>query len=1195
MTYVVSAKLVGDASSLKAAAVEGKAAIADVGAAAGDAGRKASTAEKPIDQLARGFREVAMGARAQIVEVRKAAEEQDRARAASASLGTTLRSTAAAAAAEATQVRGSAAAHQQARSTSSALGATLQSTVGTFAQSAAGAAGLGGSVTQTGVNVGRFGAIIGTVAGALGGAFGMAVSGAVTGLLSLATSFFDSGEAAEDSAKSTDLHKWSAKELTAAIDELDAAMKKQTQTSQQAEWQSFKAAEGLMTEAKRRRDVAKAALEQAAADLVAANASSIDPTLAGEGGFNPGFAQGSLAAGQIRVLEAQIKKLDADTAKAEKAYTRSALPILQRQVAEATDKTARINGDYERTLARLDGELTRHTITTGKYRQELEKATKARDAALETARREEQQAKRTGRETARTVAFLDPVGGAVNSGFGLRRAPKAGASTFHRGVDFQADAGTPVRAPAVGTVEAVGFDPKLGKYVVIDHGARTKTKYGHLSDNTVRVGTQLAAGEVFARSGNTGNSTGPHLHYSVIRGGEYVDPLKRRFPVSAGDAALDTEGDVARESKRLAAEARREADEARRAIEELERALGVVVGAFDPARAAAEKYADQLERIADLHRKGFLSDGQAISLSLEASRQQAEAQRKADAALIDRVTGGDFAKSWEESMAQADARVGARAAAALEKAGRRGGEAFESRGTQAAEAIARLLGGKVGDALGDAFGIVGGLKSGNFNSVGGPLGSILTLLGSERRPGDKPDPFNEGLGEFIKPLKGGFKDVVTKIGDTFKIGGDFEKTLGHVAGGAALGAVVGPTVTKLLGIRGSKTGATIGGAIGSAAGAASGIPGGEQIGAVVGSIYGSIVGGLFKKAKTGSATITSTTGDLVVGGNHAGSKEAASTLGKNIQSALGQIAEQLGGTLGAFSVSIGMKDGKYRVDPTGKGVVKTKKGALDFGEDQAAATAAALADALADGAVIGLSEKVQAALRSTKDVDRALREAIKVDELETLLQGLGGTMARQFKDFDRVAADRVRIARQFGFDVLKVEKLNAEERVKLTERILGSRVGVLKELISSIDFGDLFEGSISDQIARLKEEAGKARADAEAGLEGAAERFAGLERSIIEKTMEGFGTAGPELAAARKDARSSAERIIELENARVKAAQDATKETNNQLNELNDQASEQTTVLRTIERLLKGILNGGGGGEPPNPGVSTRFQGSLSL
>jgi hypothetical protein len=110
-----------------------------------------------------------------------------------------------------------------------------------------------------------------------------------------------------------------------------------------------------------------------------------------------------------------------------------------------------------------------------------------------------------------------PVRGRVTSGFGAREAPKAGASTFHQGVDIAVPVGTPVKAPAAGVVDAVGSgDPKRGNWVELKHPDGTTTRYFHLSSYDVKPGDQLAAGEAFAKSGATGNVTGPHLHWSAI-------------------------------------------------------------------------------------------------------------------------------------------------------------------------------------------------------------------------------------------------------------------------------------------------------------------------------------------------------------------------------------------------------------------------------------------------------------------------------------------------------------------------------------------------------------------------------------------------------------------------------------------------------------------------------------------------------
>jgi hypothetical protein len=303
---------------------------------------------------------------------------------------------------------------------------------------------------------------------------------------------------------------------------------------------------------------------------------------------------------------------------------------------------------------------------------------------------------------------------------------------------------------------------------------------------------------------------------------------------------------------------------------------------------------------------------------------------------------------------------------------------------------------------------------------------------------------------------------------------------------------------------------------------------------------------------------------------------------------LSQIAEALGGSVGGFNVSIGVRDGKYRVDPTGRGITKVSKGALDFGKDAAAAEAALLRDAIADGAVTGLSAAVQRALQSNSDINKSITEAIKVQAVEDELSDLGGTMNKQFRDFEKQAKERVRIATQYGFDVVKIEEINAKERTELVDNILGSKVGSLKTLLADLSYGDLFSGSITDQIKKLQEQAATAKQQALAGVDGAADSLADLERSIISKTLEAFGTAGPQYDAARTDAQSAAQQIIQAENDRIKAAQDATKETNNQLNEANDQLSEQTAILRTIaiNTAAYGISTGGGA-------VSTAFGTSL--
>jgi murein DD-endopeptidase MepM/ murein hydrolase activator NlpD len=96
---------------------------------------------------------------------------------------------------------------------------------------------------------------------------------------------------------------------------------------------------------------------------------------------------------------------------------------------------------------------------------------------------------------------------------------------FHPGMDIGVPMGTAVRAPATARVAFVGTVPARGNIVILDHGAGVYSTYAHLQQATVAVGDDVKAGQVIARVGTTGFSTGPHLHWEVWVNGANVDPL----------------------------------------------------------------------------------------------------------------------------------------------------------------------------------------------------------------------------------------------------------------------------------------------------------------------------------------------------------------------------------------------------------------------------------------------------------------------------------------------------------------------------------------------------------------------------------------------------------------------------------------------------------------------------------------------
>jgi len=119
-----------------------------------------------------------------------------------------------------------------------------------------------------------------------------------------------------------------------------------------------------------------------------------------------------------------------------------------------------------------------------------------------------------------------PVKGWVTSGFGPRVSPFTEKPAWHDGLDIGAAANAPVQAPAQGRVTTVGFDPKLGNIVKLDHGFGIETLYGHLAKALVKEGQRVRRGDVVGLVGSTGLATGPHLHYMVKVNGQTFDPTK---------------------------------------------------------------------------------------------------------------------------------------------------------------------------------------------------------------------------------------------------------------------------------------------------------------------------------------------------------------------------------------------------------------------------------------------------------------------------------------------------------------------------------------------------------------------------------------------------------------------------------------------------------------------------------------------
>ncbi|WP_138983983.1 hypothetical protein [Sphingomonas elodea] len=482
--------------------------------------------------------------------------------------------------------------------------------------------------------------------------------------------------------------------------------------------------------------------------------------------------------------------------------------------------------------------------------------------------------------------------------------------------------------------------------------------------------------------------------------------------------------------------------------------------------------------------------------------------------------------------------------------------ASTGRTTQALDSLARSASSAAG-AVGSGAGAAGTVQIGTKigDAIAANLNPAIVVTG-KRKEAMTPDTL---IAKAIGGISTSIAGVLTDKETAKKIGGQIGKFAGDNITKGLSGAATGSMVAGLgnaLGIKMSGTGAQIGGAIGSFIP----IPGGD----IIGSVLGGLVGNLFKSTPRGSAQITGVDQKANVSGNSAEVKTDLGNLAGSVQGALSKIASTLGADIGSFAVSINKYKDSYRVDPSGGtsvgGKYGDRDGVLKFDNNDAeGAVRAAIANAISDGAIKGLSGAVQKALSSSPDIDKALQEALKVGNLEDLLGGVSGQLTKAFKSYEKEAADRLRIARQYGFDIVKVEAANAKERAALTDKLMDQQVGSLKRLVEEMTSGSLFEGSAVDRRSALLDSITKAQADVQAGVDGATDKLASLYEQLNSVSKDVYGTTSG-FAADRSAIIDQARAEIARQNSAIKDAQQrasdpALTQTNQSLDENNDQNS----------------------------------------
>ena len=473
------------------------------------------------------------------------------------------------------------------------------------------------------------------------------------------------------------------------------------------------------------------------------------------------------------------------------------------------------------------------------------------------------------------------------------------------------------------------------------------------------------------------------------------------------------------------------------------------------------------------------------------------------------------------------------------------------------------------------------------DSLFGGAGSLLQGIGNEIRIAapDLEKNLKAMFDEFPEKTKeafSGFLDALPAVLANAKIGTIVGGGIGGGIGGAVGGALGKEFLTKGLQDIGGKV---FGKALGSLAG---------PLGAIAGGILGGLVGGLLTKTKTGSVTLTQIAGgamERTLTGNSAQLRDIANNMANGLLKGLGNIAEQLGGTLGGnVRVSLGMRKKDYVVDPTGAGRT-TGSGVRNFGTDQAAAVAYVTQLAIQQGIITGISAGAQTLIRAGNDLNEQLQKALKFDQvfkdlvretdpLRASLDELSTEMEKLkaiFAEAGASAADYAKLEELFAIRqakaIFEANKPRRELEIQLMEA-QGNATGALAARRAlELESMDATLRALQQQIwaaedaAKATQELADAQAKAAEEAAAAAEAAASLardRRSLEIDLLEALGNASGALAARRmlelegidatlrglqtqiwaaEDAAAAAERLAEAQEKAAKEAEEIAKAT----------------------------------------------------
>ena len=221
--------------------------------------------------------------------------------------------------------------------------------------------------------------------------------------------------------------------------------------------------------------------------------------------------------------EVTIARQKAEEKQREVTATKNSLKYEKEKLEQLSDEKTRQINIYQ-------GLVADNRQNVASYAAQIADQEKEVEAILQEGRDKISQSEKSGDSvqimpTNGEYAWPLPVSGRITSTFGYRKAPTAGASSYHKGVDIAVNTGTNVLACKEGKVVTAAYSSSAGNYVAIYHGGGIYSYYMHCSQLKTSVGKHVEKGQVIARSGSTGLSTGPHLHFAMYKSGNYVNPM----------------------------------------------------------------------------------------------------------------------------------------------------------------------------------------------------------------------------------------------------------------------------------------------------------------------------------------------------------------------------------------------------------------------------------------------------------------------------------------------------------------------------------------------------------------------------------------------------------------------------------------------------------------------------------------------